>query len=117
MALVHQADEGLGRALAEQYEVADWPWISDPERKLYRAFGLEHGTLGQVLGAKSLLRGAGVLLSGGHSLLRKQVGSLSQMPGAFVLESGRVTAEYRHESVADRPDYLALLDGARAGAA
>ena len=31
-----------------------------------------------------------------------------QMPGVFVLHHGQVLREFRHESAADRPDYLEL---------
>ncbi len=31
-----------------------------------------------------------------------------QMPGVFLLHRGQVLREFRHESAADRPDYLAL---------
>lgn len=108
---MHQADEEVGKALTEQYGVSDWPRVSDPELRLYHAFGLEKGGLLQIMGPKSVLRGTGVTVTGGHTL-RKPVGSIWQMPGTFVLERGRVVAEFRHRSVADRPDYLGLIDGA-----
>jgi hypothetical protein len=31
-----------------------------------------------------------------------------QMPGVFLLHRGKVLREFRHESAADRPDYVTL---------
>ncbi|MBI5366923.1 MAG: hypothetical protein HZA54_07785 [Planctomycetes bacterium] len=111
--LVHQTPEDVGDAITEHHGVADWARISDPGRALYRAFGLEKGGLLSVLGPKSLLRGAGAFFGGGHRQGGLQ-GDALQMPGVFVLAGERVTGEFRHASVADRPDYLALVDGAGA---
>ena len=104
--IVHQGDEAHGAELTARHGVSDWPRVADPERKLYAAFGLGKGGVTAVAGPKSIARGIGVFFSGHR--VRKPVGDLFQMPGVFVLEGERIVAEFRHRSVADRPDYLAL---------
>lgn len=104
--IVHQGDEAHGAELTARHGVSDWPRVADPERKLYAAFGLEQGGVAAVVGPKSIARGIGAFFSGHR--MRVPVGDIRQMPGVFVLEGDRIVAEFRHRSVADRPDYLAL---------
>ncbi len=111
MVIVHQGDSTHGDTLTKAFGVEDWGRISDPGRKLYRSFGLEDGSLSAVVGPKALLRGAKLLVQSGIAP-KKPVGSIRQMPGVFVLKAGRTTAEFRHRSISDTPDYLALLDRA-----
>ena len=39
-----------------------------------------------------------------------------QMPGVFLIDKGKVQAEYRHESAADVPDYRGIASCSIAGA-
>lgn len=89
-----------------QYGLADVPRFSDPERRLYAAFGLGHGGITDVFGPKVWIRGPLALL-GGHGVGWSNSDKL-QMPGTFLVHDGRIVREYRHASIADRPDYLAL---------
>jgi hypothetical protein len=89
-----------------RYGLADIPRFSDPEQKLYGAFGLKRGTLNQLLGPKVWLRGAGAFVHG-HGFARPQTDPL-QMPGAFLVYHGRILKGGPHKTSADRPDYLAL---------
>lgn len=110
LVLVHMsADEAAARFFA-RYGLQDVQRISDPERTLHRAFGLPRGRLGDVLGPKVWWRGfqAGVL--GRHGAGRL-MGDAFQMPGVFLLFHGEILRSYRHQSAADRPDYLALVTG------
>jgi hypothetical protein len=86
--------------------LSDVSRIHDPQQKLYAAFDLKRASLGQVFGLKVWQRGFEAFANG-HG-----VGALAgdglQMPGVFLLHHGRIVREFRHESAADRPDYLAL---------
>lgn len=107
LVLVHQAPED-----AENEEffrgagLGDVPRVSDPGRDLYRAMGLERGSLWAVFGPYVWLRSIQAMLSGRR--LGRMIGDVFQMPGVFVIENGRVVGAYRHRSQADRPDYRAL---------
>jgi peroxiredoxin len=106
--VAHFGREPVITALMERYGLANLDRISQPQRELYRAFGLKRGTAGQVLGAGVWWRGVRAALVAGHGLGRPE-GDPFQMPGAFVLHRGGVAAAFRHHSSADRPDYLALV--------
>ncbi|MFO0508824.1 MAG: AhpC/TSA family protein, partial [bacterium] len=36
-------------------------------------------------------------------------GDVTQMPGVFLVFHGEILKSYRHQSAADRPDYVALV--------
>ncbi|MEL6670934.1 MAG: SelL-related redox protein [Bacteroidota bacterium] len=105
---VHLSPESRAKEFFQKYQLADVARISDPEKKLYHAFGLERGSLGQVFGVKSWTEGfrAGILR--GLGVGTKAEGDGWQMPGVFLLDEGLVMHGYRHQSVADRPDYVSL---------
>jgi len=91
---------------AREFGLESAAWISDPERVAYRALELRRGTFRQLFGLGVFVRGLGAAWRG-HG-----IGALDgdgfQMPGAFVLQRGRVVRSFRHRSAADRTDYDAL---------
>jgi peroxiredoxin len=105
--LVSMASEDKTRSLATRYGLGEVGIVADPQQRLYRAFELARGTLGQLFGVRMFLRGfqAGVLGKHGMGML---AGDGFQMPGAFVVSRGRIVRAYRHEDAADRPDYCEL---------
>jgi hypothetical protein len=92
-------------ALFSLYDLGDVARISDPDRSLYRAFGLKRGALSQLLGWKVWWRGfiAGLLHRHWGGRLK---GDGRQMPGVFLLEDGEIIGEHRHRTAADRPGYV-----------
>ncbi|MEM0983275.1 MAG: SelL-related redox protein [Planctomycetota bacterium] len=106
IALVSMTPQDQAMAWLDSYGLADVPHFADPERRLYRSFGLIRGTLSQTFGLKSWTRGLAATLQG-HAV-GKLVGDGFQMPGVFLVERGEIIHAYRHESVADRPDYEAI---------
>jgi len=110
LVLVHMGSEQHGSRFFEKYGLESVPQISDPKKTLYRAFGLRRGALGDLFGPKVWLRGFEAAILGRHGVGRL-VGDGFQMPGAFLLFHGEVVRSYRHQSAADRPDYMALVTG------
>lgn len=96
------------------YGLSDVPRVSDPDCRLYRAFGLVRGSWWQLFGLPVWWPGLKAILSG-HSIGR-MVGDGFQMPGAFLVERGQITRAYRHAFSADRPDYCELAAPAKAEA-
>ena len=94
--------ESLGRV----YGITSAGWFADPDRLLYRALGLGRGSFGQLFGPRVWVAG---VLAGlrGHGIGKLQ-GDGFQMPGAFVIQSGRVVGAYRHARASDRPDLMEL---------
>ncbi|MFN0108377.1 MAG: AhpC/TSA family protein [Blastocatellia bacterium] len=89
-----------------KYGLADVARIHDPQQKLYAVFDLNRATLNQVFGWKVWQRGLEAFAKG-HGL-GMLAGDGLQMPGVFLLHHGKVLREFRHQSAADRPDYLEL---------
>ncbi len=110
--LVHMGPEDKAQAILARYGLDDVSRFADPDKTLYRAFHLSRGTACRLFGPKVWVRGVRAGILAGHGL-GPLVGDGFQMPGVFVLYRGRVTAGFRHQSAADRPDYAAI---AREGA-
>ena len=105
--LVHMSTDGAARAFAADHRLDDLGRIADPDRRLYRAFGLRRGSFLQLLGPRVWWRGlrAGVLERHGVGAVQ---GDGFQMPGLFLLRDGRIVAAVRHRTAADRPDYAVV---------
>jgi hypothetical protein len=105
LAVVHMSPPAKAEALLARYGLDDLDQFSDPDRRMFRAFELQRGTLWQVFGPAVWLRGPAALLR--HGLGRID-GDGFQLAGVFLLRSGRILTSFRHATSADRPDYLAL---------
>ncbi len=111
LVLVHMSREEEGRRFLARYGLENVETISDPERAIYRAFGLPRGSFGDLFGPRVWVRGfqAGILAGHGVGAL---AGDGFQMPGVFLLFHGEIIRSYRHQSASDRPDYFSLVTGA-----
>lgn len=102
--VIHMGSLEAGRKLLDSFGLTDVPQISDPERRLYRAFELPLGTMTQIAGPYVIWRA----LSGGTFFkygVGKMVGNGLQLAGTFLLDHGRVVRAYRHQTTADRPSF------------
>lgn len=107
LVLVHMSSENEACDMFDRFGLPGVTAISDPTRVLYRAFALRRGTPSQLFGWSVWKRGLDAGVKQGHGIgwLR---GDSAQMPGAFVVSSGRVVAQFIHETAADRPTYVDL---------
>lgn len=106
--LVHMGREAAAHSILVKYGLGEIPRVSDPKLALYRAFGLERGNAGQLFGPKIWIRGFQAGLLGKHGI-GKAEGDAAQMPGVFLVFHGEILKSYRHQSAADRPNYVALV--------
>src|SRR5262245_43450954 len=106
LAFVHPNPEAQGTAAAQEYGLDDVPRFSDPEGRLYRAFGLGRARLWDFL-RPAVIKRYWQAWRGGHTP-GKPAGDVRLMPGVFVIHNGAVIRAYRHAAPADRPDYVAL---------
>lgn len=107
--LVAMADPDLAREFLRRYPTPH-AMICDPDRRLFGAFGLERGSLGQLLGPKVWARGAKALAAGYRQ--GRTVGDPAQLPGAFVLDgNARVVWSHLAKHAADtvEPSVLAAM--------
>jgi thioredoxin-related protein len=79
--------------------------LSDPERKLYRAFGLKRGTFQQLFGKEVFLKGIRAILKYGVGDLE---GDGFQMPGAFLIENGVIVETFIHRYASDQIPFSKL---------
>ncbi|MBC8166115.1 MAG: redoxin domain-containing protein [Bryobacteraceae bacterium] len=106
--LVHMGEVEFSREFFLRYGLADLPSISDPHRHVYRAFGLRRGDLRMLFGPKVWWRGFRAGVIEGHGIGRL-IGDGFQMPGIFLVFHGQILRCYRHQSAADRPDYVRFV--------
>jgi peroxiredoxin len=106
LAFVHLGTEEKAKSFFTYYKLDDVSRFSDPEGKLYEAFGLVHAELRQYLNRESLSR-MFVAWFHGH-FVGFPAGDVERMPGVFLLRNAEIQKAFRHDLVSDRPDYLAL---------
>lgn len=116
VAFVHMSPREEADRWFAHYGVSDIARISDPDKRLYRAFGLEEASLRTLAHPRvwwpwfrtAILRGYGVGVAGPN---------WRQLTGVFVIHRGHILAALRHRNSAARPDYVALVHGLKLGAA
>lgn len=110
IAVVYMSSSDDGDKFLTRYDLTDIIQISDPTRRLYRAFALKRGNPWQLFGPAVFWRGFAAFWSG-HGIGGLQGDGL-QMPGAFLLQDGKIVRTFRHKHAGDRPDYRTLACGA-----
>lgn len=102
---IHMMPEAYADEIFKIYGMPDVIHISDPAKKLYNHFGLEQGSLWQVLGFKVWLRFFWSGLIKGH-LVGPAKGDAYQMPGIFMYHQNKIIKAYRHKFASDKPNYI-----------
>ncbi len=100
--LVHMVDESVAAPLMAEHGLENASRVSDPDRKLYEAFGLERGGAGAMLAPKVWACGIKASLAG--HLPRRPKGDVRQMPGAFLVHKNRILNSFRAKTISDKPD-------------
>ncbi len=87
--------------------------LADPERKVYRAFGLDRGNAWQVMLAPQVIQGTARATKRGHKAgLPPKGQDVMQMSGTFIIGTdGRIRLPYYYETIADHPSVDLLLHG------
>jgi peroxiredoxin len=107
--LVYMIDGSTASAYLAEYGLSDLAQVSDPEEIFYKSFRLKKGSFLQLFGLKVWTRW--VELAFRKKLFNTSpAGNVSQMPGIFLIEDGKVVKQFVHKSVADTPDYRFFLD-------
>lgn len=103
--LVHMSSRERFRQFAGGYQLDDLDHITNPNRDLYRAFGLKRGNLRQLFGLEVWKRGIEAGVRDGHGIGAAD-GDTMQMPGAFLLHERKVMRSHRHYMASDRLNYF-----------
>ena len=97
-----EADE-----FAAKYKIP-FPIVADPEKKLYRKFGLKQMSALGLLSPGLALKGVTAIL-GGHGIGMPQ-GDVRQLPGVFIINTaGQIIFNHIAENPADHPDAATIL--------
>ena len=107
---VHLGTPERAKPYFDYYNLADVERVSNPDASLYQhpAFALGRTNplshFFQPAVVKAWVMGA--IRSYGIGLIREDA---EQMPGVFFLRDGKIANFFRYRTIADRPDYLALV--------
>lgn len=110
LALVHMSPPMDGTRLMNRYGLGDLHRFSDPQRSLYREFGLQRATLNHLFGP-AIWMPAVRALADGHGI-GLPAGDVFQKHGAFLVHRSQVLRSFLPESAADQADFLQLACGA-----
>jgi peroxiredoxin len=104
---VHMGPADIAEKLFKRYKLAGCEHITDPDCYYYARFGLVKGSMSQLFGLTSWVKTLdfGIVKGHGYTL---PIGDGFQMPGLFMVQHGKVVAEFRHTEVYDQPDYAAF---------
>ena len=94
LVFVHMSDPAFGDDFFSKYFPYPVSHISDPQRLLYQSLGLKRGSLSQVFGPSTFLRGFWAGLIKGHGLGQPE-GDPMQLGGYYILSEGRVVFEHK----------------------
>lgn len=90
-----------------------WPFAVDPARRLYRAFGLGHGSRWNVFGPRAILNDLRLRWKGSAMGPSRQR-DLTQLGGDFVLDArGEFLFERPQRGPDDRPAVAELVEAVR----
>jgi len=112
IAFVHGASSIEAAPWFAKYGLEDVMTVSDPGRAHYKAFGLGRTSAAALVDPRVWGRGAACALKHGFGVQTPEM--MRQLPGVFVVQQEAILSEYRHQSPADRPDYVALVKGIKA---
>jgi peroxiredoxin len=110
LVFVHMASFEEGNTYLNKYKLNNATHVSDPECRFYAAFGLVKGSVNQLFGLSTWIRGFG---EGGFQRgfsLAQQLGDAFQMPGIFMLQDGEIRTSFTHYYVSDRPNYVQMAE-------
>ncbi len=104
---VHMEPDQFTHDFLMKQGLSDIPRVHDISRSLYRAFGLQRGSLWRLIGPLVWARGISAAF-----LKRNGIGWFTadpfQLPGVFYLYHGEVLHGFRHRFSKDRPNYAGL---------
>jgi hypothetical protein len=106
VAFVHMGSEEQAKPFFAGYGLEAVPRISDPDRNLYKAFGLARGGVMQLVGPAVWARGVAAFAKGYG--VGAVIGDPRQMAGVFLVHQEQILKAFRHETSGDVPDYEEL---------
>ncbi len=113
--VVHMGSDEEGRAMMKRYEMEDVPSISDPDCRVFRAYELPRGRLGQLFGWNVWVQGFRTAILKGYGL-GKLAGDGFQLSGAFLVRDGRILSAAPSRDAADSCPWIPIVQQVNATA-
>lgn len=110
LVFVHMADNKIAQKYFKEFNLEDCAHISDPHKIYYHAFGLRKGSITQLYGLQTWVRGFSSENKGNKLEVSKSLGDATQMPGIFHLFNGRILESYIHKLASDKPNYMQIAE-------
>jgi len=110
LVFVHMAENDVAERYFEEYNLVGSLHISDPYKVFYHAFGLRKGSITQLYGLQTWVRGFAPENKGNKLEVSKSLGDSTQMPGAFHMFEGRILESYIHKLASSKPNYMQLAE-------
>jgi AhpC/TSA antioxidant enzyme len=109
VAFVHMHSASMADAYFAEFGLRSALQVSDPEQRLYAAFGLTRVSPTHWLSWKVIRRYIDAIFRGGH---RPGFvgGDVLQMPGAFLVSRGAILRAFRPALVSERFDVVGFLN-------
>ncbi|MCC7477545.1 redoxin domain-containing protein [bacterium] len=98
LVFVHMGSEAEAQRRLAPFGLDDLPRISDPDRRIYRAFGLRRGQLGQLIGPAVIWRALQAFFKGAG--INRAGRNMDQLPGIFIVQDGRIVKSFAARSAA-----------------
>lgn len=105
--IAHLEPPGVAAPVLAQYGLGDVEAISDPRAEIYEACGLRRGGFAQLAAPRVLRRWFQVAVRDRRGAWFTGA-DVRRMPGAFLVQRGRIRGAFRHHTSSDRPDYVRL---------
>ncbi len=87
----------------------DFPIVADPQKELYRKFGLKQMTTSGFFSLRVALKGVAAIVDG-YGIGLPQ-GDIRQLAGVFVIDTaGKIVFSHYSSNPADHPDVKTILD-------
>ncbi len=109
LVLVHMSTDEQAERILSRFGLADLPRISDRRRALYRAFGLQMGSLWQVFGPQLWLRALQYISRFGQNPM-PEGGNVFQLPGVFLIYHGHVAHSFLYHDIGNKPNFNLLAN-------
>ncbi len=106
---IHMTEPAVAERYFHRYGIQDPVHVSDPACQFYASFGLVKGTVTQLFGLQSWIRGFQAGIMDGHGV-GAMLGDGFQMPGVFVVYKSDVKQSFIHRLASDRPNYLEMAE-------
>jgi hypothetical protein len=107
---VHLGTPERAKPYFDYYNLSDVERVSNPDASLYQhpAFGLGRTNPFSHFFRPTVVKAwvTGAIRSYGIGLIKEDA---EQMPGVFYLRDGKIAYFYRYRTIADRPDFLAMV--------